>query len=624
MPAAALRRSSVSASPSTLGKGLRALLLIVLAACAGKLGAPDDSEPPVDLSLSLTLVGAGAEAAEPLAVDLRLAFPGDADGETELELAGEWGGVGPDRPGLEDLRVQAMDGTVLAPEPAGPHRWRVAHEPDAWLVVRARLPRNAEPLRAAGDSRDHYRPILEPGLLHAIGHLFLPVPDHLDWARPRTLRIEYAGFDEAGWDVVDSFGVGAGPRRVEATLGELRAALFVGGDLWIERPGSCEGLVVALARTRSNGFVLPRADEDEPYEPGLDALGDLPELTGRLIAAERELMHDEEPSHYLVSAIPVGAPRDRGWSFGGTGLTNCFALFLQPNVGVDLEGRGGLQLHRLLAHECFHEWNGIGIPLGEDEELDYWFSEGFTNWAARETLRHEGFLDDAAYAEDLSRALREYHTSELRNASAAELAPAFWTDAAARDQPYLRGDVVAMWLDHALRDASDGADDLFAFLRDLHAEARADGTRFDADALLARIEARVAGFAGPERGRDVAAAVRRVVVHGDTALLPDDAFVGASGGTFEVVEVPVFAWDPGFDVDASLDAKRAIGVRAGGPAALAGLVEGAEVPGFSIWRGDADREIELTVLEDGAPRTLRFLPRAETETTVPAVRLRSE
>ena len=374
----------------------------ILASCATGKAAPE--QPPAELSLELRL------AENPLAVDLAFAFPGDADGETDVELAESWGGVGPERKDLEDLCVEGEEGRELALEVQGPHRWRARHAPGERLTVRARLPLNEVSFRAGFREHDFYRPILEPGLLHAIGHLFLPVPLHLPWTEPRAVELSYPGFAEAGWSVADSFGTGAGPRRVQASLGELRHALYLAGELDVYRPEEAPGLVVAVAR---HGFDF--------------AGGDLADVAARILALERELMADPGGRHYLVSAIAVGQRAQRGLSYGGTGLTNAFALFLQPNADLALESESGLELRRLLAHEGFHEWNGVRLPLAPPEEPCYWFSEGFTDYFARRVLHQAGWLDDAAYAADLSRRLAEYHTSPAKNRDAADLGAAFWT-----------------------------------------------------------------------------------------------------------------------------------------------------------------------------------------------------
>jgi hypothetical protein len=87
-----------------------------------------------------------------------------------------------------------------------------------------------------------------------------------------------------------------------------------------------------------------------------------------------------------------------------------------------------------------------------------------------------------------------------------------------------------------------------------------------------------------------------------------------------VFELPHVPQHPGLDVDASIAARRAIDVRPDGPAARAGVVEGREVRGFSVWRGDVEREVELVTWDGEREERVAYLPRGE-ETTVPVVQV---
>ncbi|MEM7306499.1 MAG: hypothetical protein AAF682_07510 [Planctomycetota bacterium] len=561
----------------------------LLAAC---VNAPDVAPPapatadgPIALELTLQ--------EDPLLVLAAVSFPGDDDGETVVFETESWGGVGPDREDLEAVRFTTADGAELAHERVDAHHWKVTHPPGARLVAHAVLPANDEDRRASFESGSYYRPILEPGLLHAIGNLFLLLPEHLNWKAPRELSLTYRGFEEAGWEVVDSFGSGAGPRTAQATLSEFNHALFVAGDLDVQHRLAAGGpLVVALA---GDGWSFDGSE--------------LADLTARIVGLERELMGDAAAGHYLVTAIAVG-PESRGLSFGGTGLTNSFALFLQPNVSIALDSEGGLPIRRLLAHECFHEWNGMRIRLAQPEEPSYWFSEGFTDYFARRVLFEAGWLGEEEYADSLSELLTRYHMSPMRNHTAAELGESFWTDRDAQQQPYIRGDVVACLLDHELRRASGGTNDLWALMRELLEECETTGAELDAEGLLARFEHHV--------GSEAAERIRRIVLDGDTAELPADAF----GPDYVVGEQEVYAWDPGFDVEASIESMETTGVRPDSPAAQAGLSDGMALAGVSIYYDDPDREIELTLAGTGA-ETIAYLPRGAA-TSVPAVRVRRE
>ena len=92
------------------------------------------------------------------------------------------------------------------------------------------------------------------------------------------------------------------------------------------------------------------------------------------------------------------------------------------------------------------------------------------------------------------------------------------------------------------------------------------------------------------------------VLRGDELELVPDAL----GPCFAPGEVPLAVFDLGFDLAASKTAGVVVGVVAGGPASAAGLAEGAQVRGWSIYFGDASREVELWVV--GRPEPVRYLP----------------
>jgi len=66
-------------------------------------------------------------------------------------------------------------------------------------------------------------------------------------------------------------------------------------------------------------------------------------LATRIVALGREFFADYGQPFYLVSLIPVGTEAARGSSYGGTGLTHSFALFLTRGMTLaKQEGGGGI------------------------------------------------------------------------------------------------------------------------------------------------------------------------------------------------------------------------------------------------------------------------------------------
>jgi predicted metalloprotease with PDZ domain len=525
---------------------------------------------PVDVAITLSV--------EPeLAIDVALTVPGDAGGHSRFALATSWGGVGPKRKDLENFVAFDGEGAELTVERTGPQEWAVEHEPGAIVTIAATLFEND--LRGSFEGAQHHRPLLESRLFHASGHLFLPVPDYLDWDVQREVTVRFRGFEEAGWRTVSSFGVGS-EVTARASLAELRDALFVGGPIPLMEREIAGGTLVVSVDTTPWSF--------DPEE--------LADLVAAIVELERESMADDEAGFYWVNALAVGPPIERGYQFSGTGLTNAFTLFLQPNIDLAPDAEARIPVLMLLAHECFHEWVGKRIRTALPEGAHKWFFEGFVEHMARRILLDGGLLTEEDYARDLNRVLFEYHTSPARDITAQEMSDRFWEDSAVRRMGYLRGDVVAMRLDHALRSESDGRATLIDLLCELQGEATATGERFDSERLLARMAERIDG--------ETAAELRRVVFDGAIASLPGDVF----GAGYQIVVEERATFDPGFDLRASIRDRRVVGLRSGSRAAEAGLEEGSILSGLSVETGRTDREAEVTIETEAGQRTIRYLP----------------
>lgn len=548
---------------------------------------------PTILSALSALIVAGASDGEiawrielmrepELEVRVRLELDGEADGRTVVGLTEGWGGVQDAQGTLQRLRASSSAGESLTVEPSGPARWEVVHAPGAPLRVEYAIPAN----EGARDlhSREHYRPLLDERGMHMIGELALLRPEELDQDQPRPIRFAWRGFDESGWEVAHSFGRGSGDLALELSLRDVRQGLFLAGEIeLVERSVRGGPLTVALFGA----------------EWGFDA-EHLADVAAQVVDLEREFFSEKDHPGYLISLLPVGSTDGRELSLGGTGLERAFATFAPPGMRLEAGTPMELRFVQLLLHEMFHEWNGRTISLAPPEEEQYWFSEGFTSFYARRLALRGGWIDAEAYARELSEVLRDYALNPARSASARDLAQRFWSDRDAQRMPYLRGDLLACLVDHAIRTKSGGKQSLDDLMRELVDEARALPQRrlsISRDALLERI----ARWAGESAGAEV----RSVAVDGAPLNMPGDVFAPA----LAVEPCAHAAYELGFDLERTQRERAIRGLIPGSPAEKAGLQEGERLESANLVPGDPEREVEIRVGPQGSERRVVFLPR---------------
>jgi predicted metalloprotease with PDZ domain len=513
-----------------------------------------------------------------LEVQVHLQVRGDTTGTTEFTVSRAWGGVTAGGDDLSRARAWDANGDTLAVEHAAPEVWRVRHPPGESLTFGYRIAANAHQ-RDASRSVNR-RPILNDSLLHFYGELGLVTPRHVQSDVRRRIAFMWEGFDDAGWKVAHSFGTGTEPRAMEATLHELRQAVYMAGAIrLIRRDIRQHPLWIAI-----QGTSWPFAD---------DAFAD---LAARIVRRERAFFDDFARPYFLVTLIEVGEAQPGSRSLGGTGLTNSFSLSMLP--GTTLESPTGgtaLSVAQLLAHEMFHEWNGNLIARADPEELVYWFSEGFTDFYARRMLFRDGLVDAAEYAHLMESKCYALLTNPERTAPNDSIRAGFWRRPALGQLPYQRGDVVAMILDHAIRRRSRGRRSLDQVMRDLVREGRR-GARVSTEGLLERF----AREAGPE----TAAQLRAIIVDGVVPALAPKIFEPCLAMRYE--NVP--SYDLGFDFDASAKSGVVSGVRPGSTAALAGLQDGQQLAGYSVHHGDIEREVRIQVRAGEQVRDVTYVP----------------
>lgn len=527
------------------GLALAALAMVVCSAQA----------PSGRLEYELTpILENGALAA--VQVDLR--FRGEADGETDLRLPDEWGGQPELWRSIAD--VTAVSGATIANGETANQRI-LTHRPNARLHVRYRVIQDFEgaPNARQGNA---YRPVIQPTYFHLIGNAFMVTPGQSAESTPVRFRVRGLPRD---WLYASDL------EHPDLRLGDVWSSVVIGGDFRIHEDRANR---VRVALRGEWSFT------DEAFTQSVV----------EIIAGQRRFFGDR-PSPYLVTVIALESPQ-QGWlSIGGTGLGDAFAFFATGNAQAT-------QITRTLAHEGLHSWipNEIGNMSQENQALEYWFSEGFTDFFTGRVLVRERIWTPQQFADDLNETLRAYAQSPERTSTNARVLEGFWSSRDVQRLPYLRGRLLATIWDQRLRASGHDLDDVVLAMRD---RVNAGDER-----VAVEIFPDVIGNLGIDPAADIATHIDR----GEFILLPEDAF--APCGRIETRQVRAF--HRGFNIEATQANNNIItGVDPMHPAYAAGMRDGMTLirrDGGEI--GNADLEIGYVVRDGETERTLRYMPQS--------------
>ncbi len=534
-----------------------AVVALALPILSGAASAP---EPPVSYRIA-PVIADGALTA--LAVEL--SFEGDADGETRLSLPNEWAGSDKLWQAVSDLTV---DGGRLVAD--GDAARRIAHAPGARLTVRYRISANA-PADPDADF-EKARPVIRPGWFFFHGEGMFATPDGRETA---PARFRWQNWP-ANW-------------RVASDLDHLAG-----------RPGTVADVVESAAIGAPDIQLVERQVDGAPLRVAMRGSWsfDAAAFADRLapVMAAQNAYWGDPGRPYFVPIAPLATDGARR-STHGTGRTDGFAIASTTNYAL-------ADATRFLAHEYMHNWiaREIGGPLPKDEAAGYWITEGFTDFVAARTLLRAGIWSLEDYAAEKNAVLFRLATSPARALPNAAIQARFWSDQAAGQLPYDRGNIFALWVDEQLR-VKGGIDKILRAQRRLASRDAAAGKSVPAPELFLTA-ARAA------TGADLSSAVARYIDRGEPVVLPASLASGCL--VAETVDRPPF--DRGFDADATAAAGMTIkGVDPAGRAYAAGMRDGMKLVRREAGEiGNPAVEIAYRVADTGGERVLRYLPAGRT------------
>jgi predicted metalloprotease with PDZ domain len=502
-----------------------------------------------------------------LTIHITLEFLGGRGGTAELELPSDWAGQTHLEGEVSNLRVLSRNAVLL--DTAQPNVKTLRFYSNEAVTVSYDLVKDWQ---GAFGHPKQFRAVLEPAFFefttqNALVHLKFKSSDvvsvHFDWQRL-----------PADWTVETSFGDDDRCQSFTGFWHKVNEALFAGGDFRIHRViVGGQPLVVAIRGKWS--FT----DEDAVVR------------IEKILAVERAFWHDNDFPYFLVTLAPFDSAN--GGS-DGSAFTNSFWLFLpgQDNFSYDVE--------YMLAHESFHAWNPLKMgPRREPAESEYWFTEGFTVYYSAVILLRSGLLSLPEYVEIANKRIRDYEASPVKNLSNRDIV-ARYQENSVNQLPDVRGPIVALWLDAQIRSQSKNKSSLDTVMEALVRDA----SKHPARELSSE---RVLQAAGKHLNHGSRAMFRSLVEEGMAIPVPD--FPENSCVPLTMDQVSLF--DLGFDEDVLRAKKQISAVKPDSEAFKAGVRDGQEVVGMSIYFGDVSKPVRLTVRSDGGRQTIEYFPRGK-------------
>ncbi|HEY7405960.1 MAG TPA: hypothetical protein VIB39_20710 [Candidatus Angelobacter sp.] len=553
----------------------RNFILVVFLVFGSALALGQCSFPAPDSANVLNYVFEPIVTQDKMSLRVTLEFKGNPSGKAKLELPSQWAGEKEAYKSVTELT--ALSAQTIISDTNSPKFKQLRFPPGSVVKISYVLIKDwSGPLNA----NTRFRSDLSPEYSHIVGptsvvgpklDLFKTVDVHFDWSKlPAT------------WSLATSFGTDERCQSFHGSWSDAQNYLFVGGDYRIFRT-TVAGNAVDFAIRGKWSFT------DDEWTSQVR----------RIIEYERAFWHDNSFPYFLITLTPFTQVRG---SQGGTALTNAFMEHLSRQDTISPS------VLRQLTHENFHSWNPYRIGhVPDPEERVNWFYEGFTGYYEDLMLLRAGLESFPDYAQSMNGKLRNYGMGEAIDVSLDEFVRRRSADKSAL--PGLerrRGIVIAAWLDATIRQESHGhssLDDLMFYL----VQQNTDYKQGHHGKPMLLTNKRIFAAAGRYVKKASLEQFHRYAQSGGVIPLPESAL----GPCLQAHTEMLGSFELGFDRSSITgDTKKVIGVKPDSEAYKAGLRDGQQLLGWSIYNGDPSKQVKLTIKTDTGKQVLTYYPQS--------------
>lgn len=298
-----------------------------------------------------------------------------------------------------------------------------------------------------------YRPIVDSTYFHVLGTKLFVYPASLFPNQEAKVSISIDWFFKNKNDVFhSSFGFNR-KQRLNISQNELYASFFVGGDF------------------RRYEFQYKNKPVYFVSRGNLSSIDDntVLEILKKTIKNQHDFWKDSIHDQFSVSLIPTYEKNH--YSIGGSALTNSFISYASNNVGTTQE-----RMTWLYNHELMHKWIGRTIQI-EKDVVEYWFSEGFTDYYAYKLMLKNNVINAEEYINILNhKVLIPHYKDKVANVPNSELTfQNYWSNYGTYAKlPYRRGLLYAFLIDNQIKKQTNFTKSLDDVMFDLYRKSKSD------------------------------------------------------------------------------------------------------------------------------------------------------
>lgn len=509
-------------------------------------------------------------------LNVKMTFQANENGQTTLLFQDKAWGQDSLHNVIHDVKVFSEQAEITTNRDSG---WYVISHPKNLDQIEVEYAIKQD---SKGDlkTRQSYRPIIQPQYFHLFSHNFFMLPKHvLKQSEDNfNVNISWNGFPE-DYKLVNSFGSGEYYQAIEGISEEkFHTAVFVGGDFRAHEMD-----------INGNKVVFAIRGDWEVFEDS-----EMLSILEKTVTAQREFWQDNSQKYYVVTMIPT--VQERGSSFQGSGLTNSFATNASNNEYLEVSG-----LVYLFNHELQHNWIG-SLIRNDDEEKQYWFSEGFTDYYTLKNIAKNNIYnyDEGYFINEFNAFVKALYTNPAREMPNSEMTyDNFWSGKEGIQKlSYRRGAFLAFYLDQKIKQDSEGVKSLDDVMLDFKNDAEKTGQKITHTYFIKAVNKYLK--------EDFQSFFN---LHIEEGKLYDFKSIYDEFGFEYQPTSKVF--DLGFTF--SEDRKQIASIDEKSEAYKAGLRQGDSVKGMSYYYDSIDHEAEFTIEREGEEVLVKYLPIKEVD-----------